>query len=280
MPPVEPGPEEASDLSSVSLTRLGRVRLLELVAPARRNALDRRILDLLGSALASVGSDPDAGALVVTGRGKSFCAGADLDDIFGPMPADVEAVRADLNQIYGAFLPIRDLSIPTIAAVNGAAVGAGLNIALACDVVLAAPEARFGPTFAAIGLHPGGGCTWMLAERVGPVRARRMLLTGEFVGADEAFRIGLCDAVESDVRTAALGLAATMAGYDAGILASIKTLTGAARTMGFEQMLTIEARSQAESVVNGPFAEVVAARRSTGQVSISPPSTGSTAPLR
>lgn len=262
MPPRESRPEQAP--SSVALTRIDRVRLIELDASAKLNALDRRMLPLLREALATVAADPDAGVLVVTGRGRGFCAGADLDDIFGRMPADVEAVSEDLAGIYDCFLPLRDLQIPTIAAVNGAAIGAGLNIALACDVVLAGPAASFGPTFAAIGLHPGGGCTAMLADRVGPTSARRMLLSGERIDAEEAYRTGLCDGVETDVRAAALQLAARMAGHDPGINASIKALTGAAGSMSFEEVVAVEVRAQAESVVNGPFADVVAARRAGG----------------
>ena len=145
----------------------GPVRSITLNAPDRRNALDWPLLDELRAAVQAVADDPDARALVVAGEGKAFCAGADLENLFGDRTRPVPVLRDHLMQGYGSFLGLRDLAIPTVAAVQGAAVGAGLNIALACDVVVAGPHAGFGPTFSRIGLHPGGGCTWMLTQRIG-----------------------------------------------------------------------------------------------------------------
>jgi enoyl-CoA hydratase len=129
-------------MSLVLLDSDGPVRLLTLNAPERRNALDWALLDELAAAVAAVADDPDARALVVTGAGKGFCAGANLANLFGDLDRPTEQMRDHLMKVYASFLGIRDLTIPTIAAVNGAAIGAGMNVALACDVIVAGPRSK------------------------------------------------------------------------------------------------------------------------------------------
>jgi enoyl-CoA hydratase len=148
-------------MTLVLLDSDGPVRTITLNAPERRNALDWPLLDELAAAVRAVADDPDARALVVTGAGKAFCAGANLANLFGDVDRPTDQMRDHLMKVYASFLGIRDLTIPTIAAVNGVAVGAGLNIALACDVVVAGPHAGFGPT-----------ATPLTAAMVGMVRSR------------------------------------------------------------------------------------------------------------
>src|SRR5690242_12438949 len=119
--------------------------------------------DLL-EAVTSVREDAAAAALVVTGAGTAFCGGADLPAIFGGSSRPVAALRDELHAVYASFLVLKSLDIPTIAAVQGPAVGAGLNLAMACDIRIAGPDAKFAATFSRIGLHPGGGCTWFLVQ--------------------------------------------------------------------------------------------------------------------
>jgi enoyl-CoA hydratase len=240
-------------MSLVLLDADGPVRVLTLNAPERRNALDRPLLDELAAAVRAVADDRDARALVVTGAGRAFCAGADLAGLFGDLDRPTEEMRDHLMGVYASFLGLRDLTIPTIAAVGGAAIGAGLNVALACDVIVAGPRAGFGPTFTEIGLHPGGGCSWMLTERIGRGRATAALFSGAVIDADEAFRIGLAEEVAEDARATALQLAHRYAGREPQLMADVKQSVRLAATSDLATSLDYESWRQAESMQNERF---------------------------
>jgi enoyl-CoA hydratase len=240
-------------MTLVLLDSDGPVRTITLNAPERRNALDWPLLDELAAAVRAVADDPDARALVVTGAGKAFCAGANLANLFGDVDRPTDQMRDHLMKVYASFLGIRDLTIPTIAAVNGVAVGAGLNIALACDVVVAGPHAGFGPTFAEIGLHPGGGCSWMLTERIGRGRTTAALFSGAVIGAEEAGRIGLADHVGDDAVATARELAALYATREPKLMADIKTSVRIAGSEDLATSLAFESLAQAESMRNERF---------------------------
>ena len=242
-------------MSLVLLDSDGPVRLLTLNAPERRNALDWPLLDELAEAVRTVAADDDARALVVTGAGKGFCAGANLANLFGDLDRPTDQMRDHLMKVYASFLGIRDLTIPTIAAVNGAAIGAGMNVALACDVVVAGPHAGFGPTFAEIGLHPGGGCSWMLTERVGRGRATAALFAGAVIGADEAHSIGLADRLADDAAAAALELAHNYADREPRLMADIKESVRIAASSDLATSLEFESWAQATSMRNPRFRE-------------------------
>jgi enoyl-CoA hydratase len=240
-------------MSLVLLDSDGPVRLLTLNAPERRNALDWPLLDELAEAVRTVAADDDARALVVTGAGKGFCAGANLANLFGDLDRPTEQMRDHLMSVYASFLGLRDLTIPTIAAVNGAAIGAGMNVALACDVIVAGPRAGFGPTFAEIGLHPGGGCSWMLTERIGRGRATAALFAGAVIGPDEALRTGLADRLADDAVSDALELAHLYAGREPVLMSDIKTSVRIAATSDLATSLDYESWRQAESMQNERF---------------------------
>lgn len=157
---------------------------LTLDDPPRRNALNLDLVDEIVTALDDLEARPDVGAIVVTGAAPAFCAGADLSDLGGSR-------RDGLNRIYQGFLHFSRCPLPTLAAINGAAVGAGMNLALACDVRLAGSSARFDTRFLQLGIHPGGGHTWMLRRAVGPQAAAAQVLFGEVLDAAEAERVGL-----------------------------------------------------------------------------------------
>jgi enoyl-CoA hydratase len=231
----------------------GHVRTISLNAPERRNALDWPLLDELAAAVATVKADPEARALVVAGNGSAFCAGADLANLFGDIDRPVDDMRAHLMKVYASFLGLRDLTIPTIAAVQGPAVGAGLNIALACDIIVAGPRAGFGPTFAEIGLHPGGGCTWMLTQRIGAGNTLAALLNGAIVDADEAYRLGLANLLVGDPLTTALELATTYAAREPKLNADIKRSVQLASSSDLATSLDFESLAQAESFANEQF---------------------------
>ena len=241
-------------MSLVDLAADGGVRTITLNAPDRLNALDRPLLDELRAAVSQVAGDAEARALVVTGAGRGFCAGADLDGLFGDRTRPTGVLRQVLLEVYDAFLPLRDLTIPTISAVHGPAVGAGLNIALACDVIVAGPDATFGPTFTSIGLHPGGGCTWMLTQRIGAGNAAAILYAGDLVDAATALRLGLAQELVDDPKARASELAALYASRSPRLMADVKETVRVASTSDLATTLDVESWAQASSLASEEFA--------------------------
>ena len=164
------------------------VGVVTLDAPDRRNAFVLSMCDETAAVVDELEADPSVGALVVTGAGTAFCAGADLSHLGGSHgTSDSEGLLA----IYEGFLRFARSPLPTIAAVNGAAVGAGMNLALACDVRLAGTSARFDTRFLDLGIHPGGGHTWMMRNIVGPQATAAAVLFGEVLSGTDAERHGL-----------------------------------------------------------------------------------------
>ncbi|HEX4598997.1 MAG TPA: enoyl-CoA hydratase-related protein [Burkholderiaceae bacterium] len=177
---------------TIQLQIVQGVATITLNRPDRLNSLNRVMLSELNSALGTVRLDTSARCLLLTGNGRAFCSGQDLDDesvdpALGPV--DLGAV---IEHGYGPIvLGIRDLPIPVVAAVNGVAAGAGANIALACDIVIAALSASFVQPFCRLGLLPGAGGTWTLPRLVGPARALGLALLGEPLEAADAQAWGL-----------------------------------------------------------------------------------------
>jgi enoyl-CoA hydratase len=153
--------------------------------------------------------------VVVTGAGSAFCSGGDPRWIAGEPDASVDQLRTRMIAFYRAWLAIRRLEVPTVAAVNGPAVGAGLCLALACDIRYAAAGARFSAPFVRLGMNPGMAATHLLPAVVGEAQARELLLTGRMVGAEEALRLGLVsrcfadDDFAAEVRAIAEDIAGT-----------------------------------------------------------------------
>lgn len=237
------------------------VRVLSLDDPDRRNALSPELQTELGAAIDVVAGDDATRVLVVTGRGSAFCAGADLPALFGDTGRDTATIRKDLRRIYDSFLRLRRLEIPTVAAVNGPAVGAGLNLAMACDIRIAGPDAKFGVTFTHLGLHPGGGCTWFLTEVLGRQRAFALIMDGGTLTADEALRLGLVLDVVVDPVEASLERARRWAKIAPLLARDIKHATEIAENVGFDETLDFEAWAQAASTRN-PLLEKAVARYS------------------
>lgn len=224
------------------------VRVVTLDDPDRRNAMGDEMGAELREAAAEISADPDARVLVVTGEGKAFCAGADLPAMFGDAERPVADTHAYLQGYYTAFLALRDLPIPTIAAVNGPAVGAGLNLAMACGIRIAGKDASFGATFAKIGLHPGGGCTHFLVEAIGASRALRTLLLGDVINAERAVAWGLAEGPEDDPLAAALELAEGIAAVEPQLARHItRAVRLAASTHDLDAVLEYESWAQAAS---------------------------------
>ncbi|HEY3484731.1 MAG TPA: enoyl-CoA hydratase [Ilumatobacteraceae bacterium] len=160
------------------------VATLTLNNPDERNTLTAPMVDEIVAAMDAVEADESVGAVVVTGTPPAFCAGANLGNL-------AEATGGSLGNVYEGFLRIARSPLPTIAAVNGAAVGAGMNLALGCDVRIAARRAKFDTRFLQLGIHPGGGHTWMFRRITGPQATMAAVLFGEVLDGAEAERVGL-----------------------------------------------------------------------------------------
>jgi enoyl-CoA hydratase len=164
------------------------VATVTLADPDRRNALTLPMVTEIVDLFDQLEADPSVGAVVVTGEPPAFCAGADLSHLSSSADRSPES---GLRSIYEGFLRIGRSPLPTIAAVNGAAVGAGMNLALVCDVRLAGARARFDTRFLQLGLHPGGGHTWMFRRIAGPEAVAATVLFGEILDGAQAERVGL-----------------------------------------------------------------------------------------
>jgi enoyl-CoA hydratase len=189
------------------------VVVLTLSVPARRNAMTAELTAAWAAAIPAIAADPTVRAVVVTGEGTVFCAGGDLSWLEIGGNASPDELRARMYPFYTTWLTIRDVPVPTIAAVNGPAIGAGLCLALACDLRYAAPGARFSAPFTSLGMHPGMAATYLLPEVVGLARAREMFFTGRSVDAAEAASIGLVNRVvpADDLLGATVGAAERIA---------------------------------------------------------------------
>ena len=171
-------------MSLVIVDKSDGVATLTLNNPTERNTLTAPMVADILAAMDDVENDSTIGAIVVTGAAPAFCAGANLGNL-------ATATPESLSNIYEGFLRIARSPLPTIAAVNGAAVGAGMNLALGCDVRLAARRAKFDTRFLQIGIHPGGGHTWMLRRIAGPQATMATVIFGEILDGAEAERVGL-----------------------------------------------------------------------------------------
>ncbi|MFN3255567.1 MAG: enoyl-CoA hydratase-related protein [Ilumatobacter sp.] len=160
------------------------VATLTLNNPGERNTLTAPMVDEITAAMDAIESDASVGALVVTGAAPAFCAGANLGNLS-------EATGESLGKIYEGFLRIARSPLPTLAAVNGSAVGAGMNLALGCDVRIVAHEAKLDTRFLQLGIHPGGGHTWMFRRIAGPQAAMAAVVFGQVLDGREAERVGL-----------------------------------------------------------------------------------------
>ncbi|MEN8113390.1 MAG: enoyl-CoA hydratase/isomerase family protein [Actinomycetota bacterium] len=229
----------------VTVKDKGRVRWLTMSAPGTKNAIPRSgWIELAGAFEAFEASDQRA--LVVTGDGEDFSAGADLSadfSGFGTAAANSEYMKLPDR----AALALHRISKPTVAAVDGVAVGAGMNLALGCDVVIASERARFAEIFVKRGLTLDFGGTWLLPRLVGLARAREIALTGRIVEADEALDIGLVSRVVGyELLAEAAGeIAEELAGGAPLAQRFIKTALDRSSTMTFEQALAYEEQAQA-----------------------------------
>jgi enoyl-CoA hydratase len=236
------------------------VAVITVNDPDRRNAVSEEISAGLRAAVQRADADAQVHAVIVTGAGSAFCAGADLRALGN-------AAEGELPSLYDGFLAVADCTLPTVAAVNGPAVGAGLNLALACDVRIAGRNALFDARFQKLGIHPGGGMTWMLQRAVGPQVARAALLFGMRFDAQAAVEHGVALAVADDPVAAALELAKGPAGAPRDVVVATKATMrstispGAIDSDQHAFAVRTELGPQAESIRSPGFKERLAAAR-------------------
>jgi 2-(1,2-epoxy-1,2-dihydrophenyl)acetyl-CoA isomerase len=244
-------------MAEVETTRVGAVLTITLNRPDVLNAFDSAMHRVLAAALRDA-RDPGVRAVVLTGAGRGFCVGQDLTE-FREAPGDIGGRLRD--NYHPNVLAIRALEKPVIAAVNGAAAGAGLSIACACDVRVAADTASFIPAFINIGLIPDSGGSYFVARILGPARAFEWLTSGRKLTAAEAHAWGLVsEVVEAQALTArAAELAAKMAAMPTRGIGMTKRLLDNAVTASLEEQLEREAQLQAAATQTEDFREGVAA---------------------
>lgn len=186
--------------NTIILEHEDRVGMLALNRPEQRNAMDTAMAAEFREAIQRVRQLPDIKVLVVTGAGAAFTAGGDLQMFPGWVESTPLEIENALHDFYGAFLSVHRLPIPTIAAINGAAIGAGACLALACDMRFAAQTASLGFTFIRLGINPGMGAEYLLYRLVGPAKTKELLMTGDILSAEEAGSLGLVNRVVPDHR--------------------------------------------------------------------------------
>ena len=233
---------------SVLYEARGAVALVTLNRPQALNSFTRQMHSDLWSALDLAEADSTIRSLVITGAGRGFCAGADLSEFdFAPGPDLVK--RADPGPVIDqAFNPtarrLQNLRLPTIAAVNGVAAGAGASLAMCCDIAIATPSASFIQAFSKIGLIPDAGGSWLLVERLGLARAMALAMTGDKLSADKAKEWGLIWDVAQDCVAEALALAERLAVMPTKALVATRHLLRDAGTRTLTEHLDVERDTQ------------------------------------
>src|SRR5579884_1402654 len=235
-----------------------RVLLLTLNRPQVLNAITPAVLDLLTRGLRDAADDSSVRAVVITGAGRAFCSGQDLKAAASEAGVDVETM---LREHYHPLITaMRAIPKPLIAAVNGVAAGAGVSLALAADLRIAAESATFVQAFVRIGLIPDAGSTYFLPRLVGPARAAELMLLGDSVDSATAERIGLVNRVVPDARVVeeALAVAGRLAAAPKSV-ELIKQALSASAANDLEAQLAVEERLQGEATRTSDFVEGISA---------------------
>lgn len=263
-----PLPMAATEL--VRLIRDGDIATLLFNDPERRNAMTRSMGVAFRDRVSELASDPTLRAVVISGSGRAFSAGGDLEMLERQAMTGAadpgrawRGIRDEMSSFYRLFLALRDLPCPTIAAIQGAAVGAGLCVALGCDLRYVASEAQLGLNFAKLGVHPGMAATWTLPRLVGSAQAAELLFTGRLIDGSEALRIGLASRAlpAAEVLVAAQETAREIAANAPIAVRAIKRALTRSETSSLEDQLQFEATEQARTFETADAREGIAAIR-------------------
>jgi 2-(1,2-epoxy-1,2-dihydrophenyl)acetyl-CoA isomerase len=255
--------ESLMSYETIQLEMRGSVCVLTLNRPERLNALNVQVGNDFKAAI-SEALDRGARAVVLTGAGRAFCAGGDLREMQEIAKKDGRVAAffdEPLRVLNEAILLIRKTPVPFIAAVNGVASGGGCNLALACDLVVAAESAKFNQAFIKIGLTPDCGATFILPRLVGWKRATELLFSGELISAQAAAEMGMINSVSPDdeLMNKAMGMAEKLAQAPTAAIAQIKMLLEASAVNDYGGQLDLERKTQIESGKTKDFVEGVSA---------------------
>lgn len=246
---------------SVEFERRGTVGIVTLARPEKLNAMTHEMGDRLEAILAGPAAAPDLRCLILRALGRAFSAGGDLGFLQENIRRERATNEADMRRFYAKFLTLREAAVPTLALVQGRATGAGLCLALACDVRMLAEDALLSFNFARLGLTPGMGGTWFLPRIVGPARAADLAFTGRTLTATEALTWGLAEyRVPGDaLLSEGLRWAEQVAQAAPQALRVTKRLLRDHSALGFSEALNGEARAQAEAFAGTELAEGLSA---------------------
>lgn len=239
------------------------VWVLTLERPDKLNALTEELGKVFQQRVDELALNPALRAVVLTGAGRAFSSGGDLAFLQARAASAAQENAERMRAFYRRYLSVRDLPVPCVAAVHGAAIGAGLCLAMACDIRVVEDDAQLGFTFVRLGLHPGMGATHLAARALGPEVAARLLLTGDVIGGQEAQRLGLAlESVPSgEALPRALALARRMANAaPLALRATLRSLRLASEAE-LERALWREADAQAHSYASEDLLEGIAALR-------------------
>ena len=265
MDPTDRVLQHSPEEPSVRCTEHGKVTLITLNRPASLNALTPQMHRELRAALDRAEGNPAMRALVLTGAGRGFCAGADLNVVAGGDVANDLGRMDPGDSIEQNFNPttrrLQSLRMPCIAAVNGVAAGAGVSLALACDVTIAVPGAKFIQAFSKIGLVPDAGSSWFLPQRLGLARAMVLAMTGNALEAKQAKEWGLIWDIADDCVAAAMTLAQRLADMPTTALVATRHLMRASTTRTLDQQLDAERDTQSAMGKTHDYVEGVTAFR-------------------
>ena len=245
--------------ATLLVERTGGIATITMNRPEARNALDLTMRREVLGALDEIEADPTSRVVILTGAGGHFCSGGDVKTMRTRLTAAEGRARVEL--LNKMVLRLVDYALPTIAMVDGYAVGAGSNLALCCDLIVASDRAKFGELFCKIGLAVDGGGTWLLSRVVGMAHAKELVFTGDVIDAAEAGRIGLVNRVVpvAELATATRALAEKIAAGPPLALRLDKRMLNRAATSDLAAALEVEAFSQGLAIASEDHQEGVAA---------------------
>ena len=227
----------------------GNVLVVTNNDPATRNSIGFDAFDGMAAAVAQAREMPEVGAVVIVGAGDFFCSGGDINALRQRVGADETTRRQGVNRLHAMIQMIRECPKPVIAAVEGGAAGAGVSMALACDLIIAARDAYFSLAYVKIGLTPDGGATASLSQALPRQLVAELCFTGDKVGVDRLHQFGVVNRLTEpgEALATALGMAAQLANGPAESITRIKQLTHSGQTNSFEDQLECEAERMSAS---------------------------------
>jgi 2-(1,2-epoxy-1,2-dihydrophenyl)acetyl-CoA isomerase len=253
------------NFETIQLTIANGIATLTLNRPRALNALNRQMLEELDLALDNIAHDQQVKVVVLTGARRAFCFGADFEDLSGETTeATVEKFQDMLPRFQNVIRKLYDLPQPAIASLNAFAAGAGLDLALACDIRVATDKVKLSEAFVKMSLVPDGGGTWALQRLIGYARAAELIFTGEPIDATQAERIGLVNRVvpAAELEATVQTLAAQIAAATTAVVRRSKKLMRSNASVSLNEALNNEELAQLDCVADPQFVEMLNKRRS------------------